>query len=114
MAALSVSDRSKIWRGLMRYWSNLPSGDTDKGVSASKFELYNPTNDTGCIADIDNWIDTHSGNTSSDTVGANGAINSSYRSKFTVGQKGLIVMAVAAMRTGNAAILQGALGVEVA
>lgn len=113
MTALSVSDRKKIWVGLMRYWSKLPSGDADKSVSASKFELYNPGTDTGCIADMDNWLDTHSGNTSADTVGANGAINASYRSKFTVGQKGLIVMAVAAMRTGNAAVLQGALGVEV-
>lgn len=110
MAALSVADRTKVWKGLMRYWSALPSGDSDKGVSASKFELYNPGNDTGCIADVDNWFDTHTGNTSSDTVGMNGAINASYRSKFTVGQKGLIALAIAAMRTGNANLLRGALG----
>lgn len=109
MAALNVSDRTRIWRGLMRYWSALPPSDADKSVSATKFELYNPSNDTGCIADIDNWVDTHGG-TTADTVGANGAINVSYRSKFTTGQKAIILVAVVCMRTGNEAILSSALG----
>ena len=106
MAALSGSDRTKIWKGLMRYWSKLPQGDADKVVGASKYELYNPTNDTGCIADLDNWFDTHVANTTSDSVGANGAINASYRAKFTSNQKffmGSIIFMVRAGRLAEAA-----------
>lgn len=113
MAALSIAVRTQIRRGCMRYWSNLPSGDTDKSVSATKYELYNPNDNTGMIADVDNWIDTHSANTSADTVGLNGGINANYRAKFTTGQKGVVVMAVSAARTGNLNLLRGALGTEV-
>lgn len=113
MAALSTNERSNIWRGLMRYWSTLPIGDADRSIAALKTEIYNPANNTGMIADIDGWVDTHSANTTSDSVGLNGAINSSYRAKFTTGQKGLALMAVVAMRTGNVEILKRALGQEV-
>lgn len=113
MANLSVAIRTQIWRGSMRYWSDLPADDVDKPINATKFELYNPSNNTGMIADIDAWIDTHTGNTTDDNVGLNGAINASYRTKFSVGQKGFIVMAVAAARTGNLDILKRAIGKEV-
>ena len=75
MAALSIQDRTRVWRGLMRYWSQLPASDPDKQVAATKYELYNPPADTGMIADLDTWLDAHNGNISADTVGANGAIN---------------------------------------
>lgn len=110
MAALSTSDRTKIWKALMRYWSRLPTGDSDRTVSASKYELYDPNANTGMIADLDNWLDTHSGNTTVDNIGINGAINTSYRSKFTTGQKGVTVAAIALARTGNIELLRSAFG----
>lgn len=69
MAALSVQDRARIWRGLMRRWSR------DGTVCAfQKYDLYNPTANTGAVANVDDWVDTHSGNTTPDTVGLNGAL----------------------------------------
>lgn len=69
MADLSVADRTRIWRGLMRRWSNdrVPCGFT-------KTALYNPANNTGAIASVDTWVDTHQGNTTPDSVGMNGAL----------------------------------------
>lgn len=110
MAALSVENRTRIWRGLMRYWSTLPVGDADKSAAFSKFELYDANANTGLIADLDNWLDTHAGTTAPDTVGANGAINSSYRTKFTTGQKGLTVAVIALLRTGNVEFLRRIVG----
>lgn len=111
MAALSTQDRTRVWRGLMRYWSNLPAGDADKPVSASKYELYDPNANTGMLADMDDWADARSGNTAPNTTGLNGAINASYRNKFTTGQKGVAFAAIVLARTGNMELLRMVLGV---
>jgi hypothetical protein len=95
MAALSIADRTRIWRGLMRRWSHPDSRQT---CAFTKFDLYNPTANTGAIADTDNWIDTHGGNTAPDTVGFNGALTVAMRAALTLAMKTEMFVAVAAMR----------------
>ena len=95
MALLSIADRTRVWRGLMRRWS------ADLTTCAfSKLDLYNPTANTGAIADTDGWQDTHSGNTSADTVGYNGSLTVAMRTALTANQKTDVFLAVAAMRRG--------------
>jgi len=95
MAELTTGDRQRIWRGLMRYWSNLR-----EAVDASKPELLTTINET------DAWIDDNQGS-------YNSALT--YTANFTAVQKTLIFCAVALMRVdpGIAALLRRALGVEV-
>lgn len=95
MALLSVTDRTMMWRGLMRHWSN-----ARVTCSFPRIHLYDPVSNTGAIADADNWLDTHSGLTSADTVGFNGALSATYRALLTAQQKNDPAMAVAAMRRG--------------
>ena len=95
MAQLSITDRRRIWRGLMRYWSNIW-----ESCDASKAELLTTVQET------DQWIDAAQGNyVSSLTHGA----------QFTAMQKTLIFCCVAIMRVspGIAKLLQRFLGVEV-
>jgi len=94
MAQLSTEDRRRIWRGLMRYWSNLWE------VISSDPELLVTVNET------DAWIDDNQ-------AGYNSALT--YAGSFTTTQKTLIFCAVALMRVdpGVAALLRRALGVEV-
>lgn len=108
MAALTVQQRSQIWRGAMRYWSA-----QREATSFSKYDLYNPGENTGAIANLDDWFDTHSGNTTQDNVGVNGSLSVAMRSALTLEQKGLLVMAVAAMRTGNIDFMKRALSAEI-
>jgi hypothetical protein len=95
MAELSVADRTRIWRGLMRRWSHdrIP-------CSFTKFDLYDPSTNSGAIADLDAWVDTHQGNTTPDNVGMNGALAVAMRSALSAEQKTDILIAVAAMRRG--------------
>lgn len=95
MAALSIADRSRIWRGLMRRWSQDLTGCT-----FSKSDLYNPSNNTGVVADVDAWVDTHSGNIAPDTVGMNGSLTIAMRAALSAEQKTDLLIAVAAMRRG--------------
>lgn len=95
MANLSVTDRSRIWRGLMRRWSK-----DSQTCSFIKTQLYDPTTNTGAISDVDTWIDTHQGNTTTDNIGMNGSISVSMRNALTAEQKTDILIAVAAMRRG--------------
>lgn len=98
MAALSIQDRTRVWRGLMRYWSS-----TKEAIGAvTKSDLYNPTANTGVVADTDNWIDTHGATTTADSVGYNGALAVAMRSALTTPQKTLIFCAVACMRVSPA------------
>jgi hypothetical protein len=95
MAVLSIADRTRIWRGLMRRWS------ADQVVcSFLKNDLYNPSDDTGAVADVDNWRDAHSGNTSVDTVGFNGALSVAMRSALSAEQKTDLLIADAAIVRG--------------
>ncbi len=105
MAALSVSDRTKIYRGVMRYWSA-----KREACAFTKPDLYSPSGNTGIIADLDNWIDTHSGTTSADTVGANGALTVPMRAALTTEQKGFLVAVIALLRTGNVELLKAVVG----
>lgn len=95
MAELSVQDRTRVWRGLMRRWSTdrVPCGFT-------KLDLYNPQANTGAIASVDAWVDTHQGNTTPDNVGMNGALSVPMRSALSAEQKTDILIAVVAMRRG--------------
>lgn len=97
MAVLSVQDRTRVWRGLMRRWSA-------DGVTApfSKYDLYNPNTNTGAVADTDQWIDTHQGTTSPDTVGYNGSLSVPMRTALSLNMKTDLFLAVAAMRRGLA------------
>lgn len=97
MATLSVADRTRVWRGLMRRWS------ADRTpCAATKGQLYNPTANTGAVADVDAWIDGRTGNTAPDTVGFNGALAVAIRTALTADQKTDLLIAVAAMRRGLA------------
>ena len=95
MAEMSIADRTKVWRGLMRRWSNDRS---ECGIT--KYQLYNPADNTGVIAEVDAWVDTHQGNTTADNVGMNGAINLTARGILSVDQKSDVMIAVIAMRRG--------------
>jgi hypothetical protein len=65
-----------------------------------KGALYNPGADTGAVASVDTWVDTHSGTTSADTVGINGALTAAMRTALTAEQKSDLIIAVVAMRRG--------------
>lgn len=106
MAALSTQDRTRIFRGLMRYWS----AQRDPVAVISKNDLYNPSNNTGAVADADNWADTHGGNTTVDNVGFNGALAAVVRNNLSTSQKGILFMAVVAARTGNMTFVRQLLG----
>lgn len=95
--ALTVAERTQVWRGVMRWLS----ANRDP-CAALKTEIYNPAANTGLVADLDDWIETHQGLTSPDTVGINGGINASYRNTFTAQQKTLVFCGIAAMRQGAA------------
>jgi hypothetical protein len=79
----------------MRRWSK-------DGVSCSftKSALYDPLTNTGAVADVDNWRDTHSGTASADTVGFNGCLSVAMRSALSATQKTDLLIADAAMVQG--------------
>lgn len=79
----------------MRRWSR---DGVDCGFG--KGQLYNPLTDTGAVADVDVWVDTHGGNTTPDNVGLNGALAVAMRAALSVNQKTDLLIAVAAMRRG--------------
>lgn len=105
MAALSVQARTQIWRGLMRYWSR-----NREPVAVTKRVLYDPTTNTGAVADTDNWQDAHAGNVAADLVGYNGALAVEARTGLTLSQKGLLFAVNALARTGNVDLLRSVLG----
>lgn len=95
MAALSVAARRKIWKGLMRWWSS--RGVTVSGIL--KTDLYNPTANTGAVAEADNWLDSAEGNPAPST-GYNNALSDPFKSNATVLMKAELLLIVAAVRTG--------------
>ena len=80
MAELSTEDRERIWRGLMRWWSNLR-----EPVALSKADLQAAVNAT------DTWIDTNQ-------TGYNQALPQAARDNLTQEQKTLLFCAVALAR----------------
>lgn len=97
MAELNTTDRQRIWRGLMRYWSNLR-----EICGVSKTELLAAVNST------DTWIDDNQ-------LSYNQALPSAAQSGLTATQKTLLFCAVALMRVSPtvATLLKRALAVEV-
>lgn len=95
MADMSVEDRTKIYRGLMRRWSK-------EGVPCGflKTQLYSPLANTGAVANIDSWVDTHQGTAAPDNVGMNGALTVQMRTALSAEQKSDLLIAVVAMRRG--------------
>jgi hypothetical protein len=91
MAVLSETDRQRVWRGVMRWWSN--SRDQ---ISVSKADIR------AAVDSTDDWQDTHGGNTTADNVGYNGALPTAFKNNATVAQKTLLFCAVAAVRVSVA------------
>jgi len=89
MAALSVATRTRLWRGLMGWWTVHDHAVLQPFSGISKYNIYNPTTDTGLIAEGDNWADTHAGNTCN-TTGFNGAISEPCKSGLTAATKGFV------------------------
>lgn len=96
MAVLSTTDRQRVWRVLMRYWSRLR-----EAVALSKADLQAAVNAT------DMWIDDNA-------ASYNQALPSAAQTNLTAAQKVLLFCAIALMRVdpGVAALLRRALGVD--
>lgn len=89
MAALSQAAKNQVLRALMRYWSTIV--DEETAFTEPVLAI--------AITDADNWIDTHEGNTSPDTIGYNGALDAAtFRTQATAGQKNDTFIFVAARR----------------
>lgn len=97
MAVLDLTDRARIWRGLIRYWSNLR-----ENIDLSKAELLAAVNAT------DGWIDDNA-------ASYNSALPLPARTDLTAAQKTLLFVCVAVMRQDPtvATLLRRLLGVEV-
>ena len=97
MALLDATDRERIWRGLMRYWSNIWEATP-----------YNKASLLAAIGATDGWIEANQ-------VSYNAALPNPFKSQATASQKTLLLCAVALMRVdpGLAQLLRRALGVEV-
>lgn len=85
MAELSTEDRQRIWRGLMRYWSNL----WETLVGCTKADLQAAINAT------DTWIENNQ-------VSYNAALPNPFKTNATQAQKTLLFCCVAAMRVSPA------------
>jgi len=97
MAALPIATRTLLWQGLMQWWSEHSHALEQPFSGISKADIYNPTANTGLIAQLDDWMDTHQGNTGS-TVGVNGAIQEPCKSNLTVATKGFVLALVVLAR----------------
>lgn len=81
MAQLPDTDRARVWRGLMRWWSNL----WEAVESLSKDQLRDAVNAT------DTWIDNNQ-------ASYNAALPEAARTALTQSQKTLLFCAVALAR----------------
>lgn len=112
MAVLTVAERTEVLRGLMRWYSQPENrGVADIGVS-TKNDLYNPTANTGAIADTDNWIDGNSDANITVNQGYNNTLPATVRNQYNATAKTIVFIAVAARRLNKTA-LERVLGVEV-
>jgi hypothetical protein len=80
MAVLSDTDRARIWRGLMRYWSR-----TAEGCAITKADLR------AAVDSVDSWIDNNAAT-------LNSAIPLAARNGLTAEQKAMLLASVALMR----------------
>lgn len=91
MAVLQTSDRQRIWRGVMRYWSGLLLP-----VGVNKSELQ------AAVNAADDWIETNAGL-------YNAALPLAFRTNATTAQKAFLLACVALAR-GNVSLLRMILG----
>ena len=84
MAELSTEDRLRIWRGLMRYWSN-----TREAVALTKVELQ------AAVVATDEWIDENAASYVS-------SLPAAAQSGLTTAQKTLLFCVVALARVSIA------------
>jgi hypothetical protein len=98
MAPLSVVARTKIAKGLLRWWSKRFVEVPSSGIT--KYAIYDPGTDTGAVAETDDWIDDHAGNVG-DTVGYNGALSQPFRGAVSAEIKSELFLIVAAVRTDS-------------
>lgn len=94
MAALPNSERLRVWRGVMRFWSNIGEGIPN----VTKADLQ------AAINAADNWAD-------STAASYNLALPIAFRNNATAGQKALLLAVVVLARFAPSFIRQ-ALGVE--
>ena len=80
MAVLSDTDRVRIWRGLMRYWSR-----TAEGCAITKADLR------AAVDSVDSWIDNNA-------AAFNAALPAAARTGLTTEQKGMLLATAALMR----------------
>jgi len=85
MAELTTEQRQQVWRGLMRYWSNL--WESWSGDTPSSGEILTTVNETDTYID-ENQVDYN--------------MSLTYADDFTPVQKTLIFCVVAAMRVSPA------------
>jgi len=93
MAEMSTEDRQRVWRALMRYWSN-----TWDSYPASKAELLATVNET------DTWLENNRASYLSALT---------YDAEFTGAQVALLFGITALLRKGDVDLVIRALGVEV-
>jgi len=85
VAELTTEDRQRVWRGLMRYWSNL----RETLGAFSKSELYD------AVVATDQWIE-------SAQASYNSALPEPFGTEATLAQKTLLFCVVVAMRVSPA------------
>ena len=85
MATLSDTDRQRIWRGLMRHWSNLR--EVVSGISKAELRA--------AVDATDNWIEGNQ-------VSYNASLPNPFKTQATQVQKTLLFCCVAAMRVSPA------------
>lgn len=81
MAVLPDADRIRIWKGLMRYWSNLR--ETLAGMLKADLRA--------AVDAADSWVDANA-------ASYNSALPVTFRTNATQSQKSLLLVAVILMR----------------
>ena len=97
MAALPIATRTLLWQALMQWWSHHDHATEQPFANMRKGDIYNPTANTGLIAQLDDWMEAHQGNTG-DTVGVNGAIQEPCKSNLTTATKGFVLAVIVLAR----------------
>lgn len=92
MAVLSNTDRQRIWRGLMRYWSN----QREVLSSITKDDLQ------AAVNAADDWVNANA-------ASFNNALPATFKANASVGQKAFLLVMVTITR-GNVVFLRSILG----
>lgn len=81
MAVLPESDRLRVWRGVMRWWSST----ADSLANLTKADIK------AAVDAADSWVD-------SNAASYNSALPANFRNRATQGQKSILLVAVILMR----------------